>query len=53
MTDRERIIEMLTRAKIEYTEKDYELSVERGYVGFASTFTFNEDGSLKNLEAYE
>lgn len=45
---------MLNRAKIEFSEdSDGDITVERGYIGFFTFFTFNEDGSLKNMEAAE
>lgn len=53
MTDREKIKEMLDRAGIVYTEDDTHISIEAGYVGFVSIFLFNNDGSLKAIEAYE
>ncbi len=58
MTDVERFTEMLERAKIsfrtEQTRKFEEMiTVEAGYAGFVSQITFNPDGSLKSIEAYE
>jgi hypothetical protein len=61
MTDRDTLIAMLERAKIttqvageiygKYREID--LLVERGYTSFYTVFTFHDDGSLRNVEAYE
>ena len=54
MTDKETLIEMFKRNKIEYTDEDTgNLSIEAGYVCFVSVFAFNEDGSLASVEAYE
>jgi len=59
MTDLETLKAMLTRAKIPFDEQpwgvngDVTIDVERGYTGFATVFTFNGDGSLKDMGAYE
>jgi len=60
MTDKETIIEMLQRAGIEFSMErsgsklnETVIIVCGGYVGFYSVFTFNAEGSLSNLEAYE
>jgi hypothetical protein len=53
MTDLEAITAMLKRAMVLYTFHDSELFVERGYPGFYCMFTFHEDGSLKDLEAFD
>ena len=58
MTDRDIIAAMLIRAGIEYDihhNKDgtITLCIEGGYSGFYSTLTFNSDGSLKEVGAYE
>ena len=60
MTDKETIVEMLTRAKIAFEEDELtfkkgktSITVERGYAGFCSVFEFNPDGSLKDLGAWE
>ena len=62
MTDLEILKEMLDRAHIEYDETTWErdgkkfnvLTVERGYVGFATEFQFAEDtGRLADMGAYE
>lgn len=56
MTDKEKILEMLARAGFEgdltYVEKN-SFCVERGYFGFVCSFEFNDDGSLKDLGAFE
>lgn len=56
MTDLETIKEMFKRAGIKYVEENLTestLTVEAGYMGFYSLFTFEADGSLKSVEAYE
>lgn len=63
MTDRETIVQMLTRANIKYSESarekedrskaDFFLTVEDGYVGFEVIFEFRADGSLMRLAAWE
>lgn len=49
-------MEMIKRAGYEddltYVEADG-FCVERGYFGFVTNFEFNEDGSLKDIGAYE
>lgn len=54
-TDKEILIDMFKRAKLEYKEwpESGGLYIEAGYIGFCSNFYFNEDGSLKSVEAYE
>lgn len=53
MNDRETLIAMFRRANIKFEERDGDIIVESGYIGFASHFEFNKDGSLKSLGAYE
>lgn len=55
MTDRETLIEMFNRNKIEFEEQESgELWVEARYIGFVSyAFAFREDGSLESVKAYE
>lgn len=56
MTDKEVITKILEKANIEYDFYDNDsnvMYVERGYAGFTSCFTFDEDGNLKNVEAGE
>lgn len=56
MTDKETILEMLKRAGFERDithQEDKSLCVERGYFGFVTSFEFNDDGSLKDIGAYE
>lgn len=54
MNDRDTLIAMLDRADIEFEKDDEEtIVVEGGYVGFSSWFTFDEDGKLKTVKAYE
>ena len=54
MTDKEILIEMFNRNKIEFKElSNGTLFIEQGYGGFVSEFHFNKDGSLKSVEAYE
>lgn len=55
MTDKEILIEMFNRNKIKFTLLDYEniITIEAGYVGFASDFYFDKDDNLQSVEAYE
>lgn len=53
-TDREVLLDMLKRANIEVQDLGgTELVVTRGYIGFSTTFTFDDDGNLKDMGAYE
>ena len=56
MTDKEILLDMIKRAGFEndltYVEAD-SFCVERGYCGFLMNFEFNDDGSLKDMGAYE
>ena len=56
MTDKEILLDMIKRAGYEgdltYVEAD-SFCVERGYFGFVCSFEFNDDGSLKDIGAYE
>lgn len=56
MTDKEILLDMIKRAGYEgdltYVE-DNSFCVERGYFGFVCSFEFNDDGSLKDMGAYE
>jgi len=64
VTDLETLKTMLTRANIEFEEYeayrdkwdrdiDHSIIVERGYPYFYTVFSFNPDGSLKDMGAYE
>ncbi len=53
MTEREMLIIAFRREKIEFYEEGNTIEVERGYIGFVTEFSFRDDGSLKNLGAYE
>jgi hypothetical protein len=61
MSDKETLIAMLDRAGIEHKPTlrldhawdPHELYVGSGYMGFYTVFVFNEDGSLKEMGAYE
>lgn len=59
-TDRETLRAMLDRAGVIYTEDGLDLTVEakagpanEGYMGFVAVFTFDGDGSLKSVGAWE
>jgi hypothetical protein len=66
MTDRETLIAMFQRQGIEYSVKEDDhprkegiatapspLVVEGGYLGFYTWFSFNVDGTLASVEAFE
>lgn len=59
MSDLDTLKEMFDRAGIVYfvpestTPEKPMLSVEAGYVGFVSEFSFDKDGNLKTVEAFE
>ncbi len=53
MNDRETLIEMFNRNKIDFKWEGEEIHIEAGYIGFVSCFKFKEDGSLASVKAYE
>lgn len=60
MTDYETLKALLTKWGVEFTEAenggdsgDHTITVERGYPGFVTTYTFHLDGSFKDTGAYE
>lgn len=60
VTDRETLTAMFKRQEIDYTEspEDSEsalpyIVVEGGYIGFQTWFSFNADGSLADVRAFE
>lgn len=56
MTDLETLKAMFARANVKYTEKEEtgpELIVEAGYMGFFTVFSFDREGALQSVEAYE
>ena len=62
MSDKQQLIDMLTRARIEFQEIEPEfvpkratsgINVERGYAGFVTTFEFDAAGNLVEMGAYE
>lgn len=60
MSDKEKLIEMFQRAKIDfddttvYAEPGHSvIIVERGYVGFSTWFSFRDNDSLEDVEAGE
>lgn len=59
MSDIDILIRMFDRNNIEYypegTKEDgtSALSIHAGHIGFHSVFTFDKDGNLKSVEAYE
>lgn len=57
-TDLETMVHMIDKAHLEYefdsTEKDFTyISIEAGYVGFITYITFDKQGSLISIKAYE
>ena len=53
-SDREMLKAMFKRVGIEFIEPDQtQLQVESGYSGFYTQFTFNKDGDLQTMGAYE
>ena len=52
-TDKDVLVEMFDRNKIAYEEKDGDITIEAGYAGFVSFFSFDDAGNLKSVEAYE
>jgi len=51
-SDKDVLKEMFRKAGIEWVDKDeLNVSVERGY--FETWFTFDEEGNLKDMGAYE
>lgn len=53
MSDKEILIEMFKRSKIDYKEEKNNIEIEAGYIGFVSMFSFDEENNLKSVEAYE
>jgi hypothetical protein len=59
MNDNKILEEMFKRNGIAYTEdididdNTKSFTIENGCVGFYSVFTFNEDGSLRSVKAFE
>lgn len=60
MTDREILVEMLTKRGIVFSEEEpvnhgnpKPISIESGYAGLVSWFIFEEDGSLQSVSAWE
>lgn len=59
MTDLEAMQQMTAKAEIQFIREfdcapdEIVYLVEDGYPGFYNKFTFNLDGSLKSIEAYE
>lgn len=57
MTDLETMEDMLKRANITYEigigKQNAYITIEGGYVGFVTHITFNLDGKLINIEAFE
>ncbi len=57
ITDKENIRKMLNKAKIEFKEEITEITddfiIERGYIGFYTTISFDENNNLLDITAYE
>jgi len=58
MSDLETLKEMFERNKIsyEFTNNRFEeplIRIEKGYIGFYTVFVFDDEGTLRNVEAYE
>ncbi len=53
MTEREMLIIAFHRENISFNEEGNIIEVEKGYIGFITVFSFRDDGSLKDLGAYE
>lgn len=58
MTDLETLKKMFERSGVEYTEEHLEkgeigLIVERGYTGFYTGYSFDSEGRLLDVGAYE
>lgn len=57
MTDLEHIKQMFDSQGFKYEVVDFSdattLTIERGYSGFATTFTFDLNGKFKDIGAYE
>jgi len=51
--DKQILIEMFKRSKMDFKIKENALIVEAGYIGFISYFTFNKDNSLRSIDASE
>lgn len=52
-TDRELLKELFTKRNIKFEENDHCITIEAGYVGFFSDFTFDDNGTLLKVEAFE
>jgi hypothetical protein len=58
MSDLETLKEMFERNKIsyEFTNNRFEkpkIRIEKGYIGFYTVFVFDDEGTLRNVAAYE
>ena len=59
MTDKEKVIALLTELGVGFREKDGDIECHEGmkkvggYANFYVNFTFNDDGSFVELGAYE
>ena len=63
MSDKETLTAMFKKANIEYEEPETDIQhrivkgqviyIERGYTGFYTKFSFDSQGNLENIEAYE
>jgi len=58
MSDLETLKEMFERNKIsyEFTNNRFEkplITIEKGYIGFYTVFVFDDEGTLRNVAAYE
>jgi hypothetical protein len=53
-SDIEILKEMFARSNLNFKMEDKQiLTIEAGYVGFVSTFTFDLDGKLLKVESFE
>lgn len=52
-SDKEVLLEMISKANIIFDSKENDIIVERGYVGFYTVFTFDTNGNLKDIGAWE
>lgn len=54
MTDKDKMLEMLSRNNINHTvEESGSISTEDGYLGFYTIFEFTFEGNLKSVKAFE
>jgi hypothetical protein len=59
MTDREKLIELFEKAKIQFSIDDGDVKLEahdnnvEGYIGFVCRFSFDTEGNLKNAGIWE